>query len=154
MAKRRRFRIFISAVTGELGSYRKALAEKLRRKGLDVCDQEHFRQGGATLLEALRDYIQGCDAVIFLVGDRCGAMATPQHAAALGDIPVFKSYAAAKGQNEASYTQWEYHLAKHYGRKTYTYLTEAGFTPDASGVETPEAQARQAAHRQWIKGPG
>ena len=112
MSKRRRFRIFISAVTGELGSYRQALAKELRRKGLDVCDQEHFRQGGATLLEALRDYIQSCDAVIFLVGDRCGAMATPEHATALGDIPGFKAYAAATGQKEASYTQWEFYLAK------------------------------------------
>ena len=146
MSKHRRFRVFISAVTGELGSYRQALAKELRRKGLDVCDQEHFRQGGATLLEALRDYIQSCDAVIFLVGERCGAMSTPEHSAALGDIPAFKAFAAATGQKEASYTQWEFHLAKHYGRKTYVFFTEAASLPmrrtGSTGCAGPPARAQ------------
>jgi tetratricopeptide (TPR) repeat protein len=151
MKKRRRFRIFISAVTAELGSYRQALAKELRRKGLDVCDQEHFRQGDATLLEALRDYIKECDAVVLLIGHRCGALAAPEHAAALADVAGFKAYSAASGQQQASYTQWEFHLAKHYGKKTYTFFAEAGFVADPAEPEPADLQACQQAHRQWIK---
>ncbi len=48
------YRIFLSAVTGELGSYRVEVARVLRCKELEVRDQAHFRQGSATLLEQLR----------------------------------------------------------------------------------------------------
>lgn len=37
------YRIFISAVNGELGHYRRELARVLWRKGLEIRDQEHFR---------------------------------------------------------------------------------------------------------------
>ncbi len=61
----------------------------LRRKGLEIRDQEHFSQGPATLIERLRDYIQQCQAVVLLVGERCGTFPTDEHAAALGAVPVF-----------------------------------------------------------------
>ena len=57
MSARGGFRVFVSAVTKELGIQRGEVARVLRRKELEVREQEHFRQGGATLLEALRDYI-------------------------------------------------------------------------------------------------
>jgi len=67
----------------------------LRRKGLEVREQEHFSQGPATLLERLRDYIQQCNAVVLLVGQRCGAFPSDEHAAALGPVPAFDRYQAA-----------------------------------------------------------
>src|SRR5262245_31914922 len=112
MSKRGGFRIFISAVTPELGSYRREVARVLRRKGLEVRDQEYFIQGPGTLLEKLRDYIQDCDAVILLVGERCGAVPTAEHAAALGSIPAFEQFCQTTGCGQASYTQWEYILAR------------------------------------------
>ncbi|MGH8488071.1 MAG: DUF4062 domain-containing protein [Gammaproteobacteria bacterium] len=75
------YRLFISAVSNELGHYRREVARVLRRKGLEVRDLEHFSQGPATLIERLSDYIQQCDAVVLLVGERCGpfpAMRTPR----------------------------------------------------------------------------
>ena len=75
MPAQKSFRVFLSAVTNELGSYRIAVARAWRRKGIEVRDQEHFRQGGATLIEALSDYIIECDAVIRLIGDQCGFLA-------------------------------------------------------------------------------
>ena len=54
----REFRVFISAVSGELKSYRGEVARVLWRKELEVRDQEYFRQGPATLLEQLAAYIQ------------------------------------------------------------------------------------------------
>src|SRR5437016_323125 len=117
MSRQRSFRVFLSAVTKELGGFRTEAARVLRRKELEVRDQEHFRQGPATLLEQLRDYIQQCDAVVLLVGERCGAFPTDEHAAALGTIPLFEQYRMATGQTRAAYTQWEFFLAKHFGKK-------------------------------------
>ncbi len=148
------YRIFISAVSNELGHYRREVARVLRRKGLEVRDQEHFSQGPATLIERLSDYIQRCEAVVLLVGERCGAFPTDTHAAALGAIPIFDRYRAATGQSRASYTQWEFMLAKHHGRKTYVFLTDAGFRPDDSDTEAADLPACQQAYRAWIKDVG
>lgn len=145
------YRIFISAVSNELGHYRREVARVFRRKGLEVCDQEHFSQGPATLIERLSDYIQQCDAVVLSVGERCGAFPSDAHAAALGKIPIFEQYRAAAGQTRVSYTQWEFILAKHHGRKTYVFLTDAGFTPDEPDTEAADLHACQQAYRAWIK---
>jgi hypothetical protein len=148
------FRVFLSAVSSELKSCRLEVARVLRRKGLEVRDQEHFSQGPATLIERLRDYIQQCDAVVLLVGERCGAFPTDEHAAALDSVPVFEQYCAASGQARASYTQWEFFLAKHYGKKTYVFFTETGFAPDKPNSEGPDLHACQQAYRDWIKQMG
>jgi hypothetical protein len=148
------FRVFLSAVSNELKSCCLEVARVLRRKGLEVRDQEHFSQGPATLIERLRDYIQQCDAVVLLVGERCGTFPTDEHAAALGSVPVFEKYRAASGQPRASYTQWEFFLAKHYGKKTYVFFTDTGFTPDKPNSEGPDLHACQQAYRDWIKQMG
>ncbi len=148
------YRIFLSTVTRELGSYRVEVARALRRKELEVRDQEHFRQGPATLLEQLRDYIKKCDAVILLIGERCGAFPTEEHAAALGVIPLFDSYRAATGQSRGSYTQWELFLAKHYGKKTYVFLSDPGFSADEPNPEDADLRSCQAAYRAWIETTG
>ena len=53
------FRIFLSAASAELASYREEVARVLRRKGIEVREQQHFRQGGATLLETLQRLHRG-----------------------------------------------------------------------------------------------
>jgi tetratricopeptide (TPR) repeat protein len=152
MAADREFRLFISAVSGELKSYRSEVARVLRRKELEVRDQEHFRQGPATLLEQLADYIQKCDAVILLVGERAGAFPSDDHASALGTIPIFEQYRRETGQTRASYTQWEFLLARHHGKPTYVFFTGDGFKPDNASSEA--ADSCQAAYRQWIEHEG
>ncbi|MFY9824086.1 MAG: tetratricopeptide repeat protein [Thermoanaerobaculia bacterium] len=148
------YRIFLSAVTRELGSYRVEVARVLRRKGIEVQDQEHFHQGPATLLEQLRAYIETCDAVILLTGERCGGFPTEEHVAALGKVPSFEAYRASTGQARASYTQWELFLAKRYGKKTYVFLTQPGFTPEEPNPEDAGLQTCQAAYRGWIHTSG
>jgi hypothetical protein len=135
------FRVFLSAVSSELKSCRLEVAWVLRRKGLEVRDQEHFSQGPATLIERLRNYIQQCEAVVLLVGERCGTFPTDEHAAALGAVPIFEKYRAATGQLCASYTQWEFLLAKHHDKKPYVFFTEAGFVPDEPNSEGPDLHA-------------
>ena len=154
MATPATYRIFLSAVTRELGTYRAELVRVLRRKELEVRDQAHFRQGSATLLEQLRAYIEQCDAVILMIGERCGAFPTEEHVAALGTVPAFERYRSATGQARASYTQWEFFLAKHYGKKTYVFLSAPGFSPDEPNSEDAALQACQAAYRGWIDTSG
>jgi tetratricopeptide (TPR) repeat protein len=145
------FRVFISAVSNELGSLRSEVARVLRRKGVEVREQEHFSQGGATLLERLREYIQQCDAVILLVGERYGAFPTDEHVRALDSVTAFEEYRRAKKQPQASYTQWELFLARQYGRKTYVFVTEGAFIPDKPNGEPSELRLRQHAYREWVE---
>ncbi len=154
MGEQARPRVFVSAVSKELGSYREEVARVLRRKELEVRDQEHLRQGPATLLEQLRDYVEGCDAVVLLVGERCGAFPTAEHVAALGPVVAFDRYRERTGAAVASYTQWEYLFAQHYGKPFYVWLTGDGFSPDEPNPETAEHKACQAAFREWVKGSG
>ncbi|MFM7867814.1 MAG: DUF4062 domain-containing protein, partial [Planctomycetaceae bacterium] len=154
MSQVRSFRVFISAVSHELQSCRQELARVLRKKGLEVRDQEHFRQGGATLIEQLRDYIQQCDAVICLVGDQYGSSVTAEHATVLGTSEWWNRCQDATGLSEASYTQWEFLLAKDARRSTWTFFTAGGFQPDNPSRDTPLQQQSQAAFRQWIQQTG
>ncbi|MFN5283268.1 MAG: DUF4062 domain-containing protein [Planctomyces sp.] len=98
----RSFRVFISGVSHELESCRREVARSLRRKGLEVRDQEHFRQGGATLIEQLRDYIQQCDAVICLVGDQYSSSVTAKHAQVLGASEWWNRFHIATGHGAVS----------------------------------------------------
>jgi len=148
------YRVFVSAVSGELASYREEVARVLRRKGIDVCEEKHFRQGGATLLEKLNDYIANCDAIIFLIGDQCGSQLTEAHSAVMGDSESFKAYCYAKRQNIVSYTQWEWLLAKDMNKKCYAFLTTDGFKPDGDNKDNQQQRAAQASFRDWIKQTG
>jgi tetratricopeptide (TPR) repeat protein len=145
------FRVFVSAVSSELKSFRGEIARVLRTAAIDVEDQEHFHQGPGTLLEKLNDYISKCDAVLFLVGDRAGEFPKGAPPEALGDVGVFNDYCAATEQTRASYTQWEYLLAKHHGKPHYVFFTAKGFIPDGKDTQPDPDDASQAAFRQWLK---
>ena len=154
MPARRECRVFVSAVSGELKSYRSEVARVLRRKELEVRDQEHFRQGPATLLQQLADYIKNCNAVVLLVGECAGAFPSDDHASALGVIPVYEQYRQQTGQPRASYTQWEFLLAEHYGKPAYMFVTSDGFKPDKQNNEPSDSRFSQAAYRKWIEHKG
>jgi Domain of unknown function (DUF4062) len=152
MPARREFRVFISAVSSELASYRSEVARVLRRKELEVRDQEHLRQGPATLLEQLAAYIKKCDAVFLLIGNQAGEFPSDDHASALGIVPLYEQYRKETGQTHASYTQWEFLLAKHYGKQTYVFFTGEGFIPD--NPNSAADKSSQTAYRQWIDQKG
>jgi tetratricopeptide (TPR) repeat protein len=154
MPAQREFRLFISAVSGELKSCRADVARVLRKKELEVRDQEHFRTGPATLLEQLARYIKNCDAVILLIGERAGAYPSDEHAAALGTIPIYDQYRRDTGQSRASYTQWEFLLALHFGKPAYVFIAGDGFVPDAPNNEPADCRSSQAAYRKWIEHRG
>ena len=145
-------KLFLSCVSSEFKSYRLKLANHLaaaRGGSFEIKVQEDFQQGGFTLLEQLADYLRGCDVVIHLVGDACGARPGPEHVTALlrslGET-------ASDPRPEWSYTQWEYHLARRFGKRTLVYVAR----PDAPRDREPPASASdddariQQAHRDLI----
>src|SRR5260370_1745361 len=108
------YRVFISAVSGELKSYRQEVTRGLRRKGLQVVVQEDFHQGPGTLLEKLRDTIEHCDAVIALIGERSGLFPSEEHVSPLGSIPLYERYCAPYAHSRPPTTQCRTLLARPF----------------------------------------
>jgi tetratricopeptide (TPR) repeat protein len=120
-----RLRIFISAVTSEFGKARDAIRSDLAARGHDVCIQSDFQQSpdSETLLGNLADYIRDCHAVVCIIGKRCGACPPARAAERLkGVLP--------NDIKEASYTQWEFFLARHFKRRPYLYIAGDSYKPD------------------------
>src|ERR1700684_2290424 len=113
------FRVFISAVSNEFRRVRSTVASDLRSRRLSVKVQEDFRQeaDADTLLRKLHNYIRDCSAVVCIIGDRSGARAT------LAEAEPFV-HMLLPGIKEASYTQWEFFLANHYGRRLSLYVAK------------------------------
>jgi hypothetical protein len=145
-------KLFLSCVSAEFKSYRLKLANHLAAAGgaaLEVKVQEDFQQGGFTLLEQLADYIRGCDRVIHLVGDACGARPEPEHVRtlllSLGETP-------SDPLPEWSYTQWEYHLARRPEKPMLVYVARPD-APRDCGLPIQQSDhdaALQQGHREHI----
>jgi Domain of unknown function (DUF4062) len=119
------FRIFLSAVTSEFGRGRDAVANDLRARGLTVRVQSSFRQeaGSDTTLRRDHDYIRDCDAVVCIVGRRSGFVPPPAAAAPFADL-------LPDGITAASYTQWEFFVARDYKKRLSIYIARDNHEPD------------------------
>jgi tetratricopeptide (TPR) repeat protein len=120
-----RLRIFISAVTSEFGKARDALASDLRARGHEVTVQSDFKQSpdSETLLGTLSDYVRDCHSVVCIVGKRSGACPPARAAERLKGV-------LSNDIKEASYTQWEFFLARHFKRRPYLYIAGDAYKPD------------------------
>jgi hypothetical protein len=130
------YRVFLSAVSSEFAAARDALAKDLLARGIEVRWQEMFRQEKATetLLGLLHDYVRDCQAVVCVLGQRSGAC-PPSKAA-----DRFK-HMLPDGMTVASYTQWEFHFARHYHKRLSHYRADVGTPPDRpSGPDVPGLQ--------------
>jgi tetratricopeptide (TPR) repeat protein len=140
------FRVFVSAVSSEFGKVRSAVASDLRSRGLSVKVQEDFRleAGADTLLRKLHNYIHNCSAVVCIIGDRSGAGPTQIEA-----LPFLQLL--PQGVTQASYTQWEFFLARHFRRNLYLYLAK-NYNPDrpASGTDNSNLQQAYVRHIQGL----
>ncbi len=132
-------RIFISAVTSEFGKARDAIRSDFRARGHDVVVQSDFKQSpdSETLLGLLAECIRDCHAVICVVGKRAGAC-PPERAA-----DRFKE-ALPKGTGEASYTQWEFFLARHFNRRRYRYFARDDYVPDQPSSSADHAEMQRS----------
>jgi hypothetical protein len=131
-------RIFISAVTNEFEKARDALASDLRARGHMVTFQGDFKQGpdSETLLGALAEYIRDCNAVVCLVGKHSGACPPARAAERLpGVLP--------NDIKEASYTQWEFFLARHFKRRPYCYIASDSFKADRDTAVSDRAELQE-----------
>ncbi|MGO9024609.1 MAG: tetratricopeptide repeat protein [Beijerinckiaceae bacterium] len=141
-------RIFISAVTSGFDRARAAVASDLRARGHDVTIQSDFRQSpdSETLLGALADYIRDCHAVICVIGKRSGAFPPKRAADRYPDV-------LPEEIKEASYTQWEYFLARYYNRRRYRYIANDDYKPDRDSVTGDRADL-QSDYVKFLKADG
>lgn len=101
--------------------------------------------GADTLLRKLHNYIHDCSAVVCVIGDRSGAAPTQTEAAPFAHL-------LPPAVTQASYTQWEFFLARHFRRNLYLYLAE-NYSPDGPASGTDDSNL-QRAYVQYIQGLG
>lgn len=120
--------IFVSAVTDEFKSYRDALVKWLDAPGIRIETQERFIAVGQSSLVKISDYLQQCNAVVHLVGDRTGAIAKPAEVEILlethRDLP-YRTGLTAEAMEELSYTQWEAWLAIYHRKPLYIVVANS-----------------------------
>jgi tetratricopeptide (TPR) repeat protein len=119
------FRIFLSAVTSEFGRARDAVAADLRSREALLRVQSDFRQeaGSDTTLRKLHDYIRDSSAVVCVIGKRSGAVPPSAAAEPFADM-------LPDGIATASYTQWEFFFARHFGKRLSIYIATDAYAPD------------------------
>ena len=132
------FRIFLSAVSSEFRSARNEITDDFGARDVLVRVQEQFVPGRHphTLLAALDEYIHGCTTVICVIGRRSGACPTPEAATPFAHM-------LPDGVTQASYTQWEYFLARHYDKECLLFLAQDAYEPDEAtplGDNFPDLQ--------------
>ena len=120
-------RVFISATSRDLGSYRKAVSEILVTLGALPVVQDHFGPDYRSVVEMLREKVGGCDAAICLVGRHYGA--EPQSRS--GDQP------------RRSYTQLEYETAVELGKRVYVFVAAEDCALDNPSDEPDELRGLQ-----------
>jgi hypothetical protein len=135
---RRDTRIFISAVTRELGSVRRLVKKGLEDNDYHAVEQDNFPPDYRDLKDKLRERINSCDAVVHIAGLCYGAEPAQRPANA----------------PRRGYTQLEYDIAVELGKPVYVFLTGAEFPADPHQPEEPELQELQAAHRQRLMSTG
>jgi hypothetical protein len=111
---RRDTRVFISAVTRELGSVRKLVKKGLEDNDYHAVEQDNFPPDYRDLVDKLRERIASCDAVVHIAG-HCFGAEPPQR---------------PDGTPRRSYTQMEYDLAIELGKPVYVFLTADRFPAD------------------------
>jgi tetratricopeptide (TPR) repeat protein len=140
-----RLRIFISAVTSEFGMVRDALAADLRARGHTVTVESDFNQkpDSETMLGELADFIRDCHAVICIVGKRSGSCPPPRAAERLAKV-------LPNDIKTASYTQWEFFLARDFKRRPYIYIARDDYAPDR-GPDSGDLAPLQDAFRAYLE---
>ena len=137
------FRVFLSAVSSEFGQERRELRHDFGTRGMQVAIQEElsYLTGAASLLELLDTHMRDCTGAVFVIGDRSGTgFPKDAEAAAFPDT-------LPPEMPRASYTQWEFFLARKHGTKLIVCRLRPGHTPNVPGdkLDEPDDMALQAA---------
>ena len=136
------FRVFLSAVSSEFGQARRELRHDFGTRRMDVATQEELSHltGAGSLLALLDTHIHDCTGVVCVIGRRSGAgFPTPTEA---------EPYAALlpRDMPRASYTQWEFLLARKHGKPMVVCCPRPGVAPDIADtdLDPPDDSALQA----------
>jgi tetratricopeptide (TPR) repeat protein len=147
-------RVFLSAVSSEFGAARRELRHDFGTRRMDVATQEELSHltGARTLLELLDTHIRDCSAVVCVIGRRSGAgfpsteEASPYARLLPPDMP------------RASYTQWEFLLAREQGKTPVVCRPRPGhaMVPDIADADLarPDDAALQAAFVRHVEALG
>lgn len=131
----RPLRIFVSATSVDLRSYRKAVADELHHRELTAVEQDHFSPTFRTVQQELTRKLRSCDAVICLVG------------IAFGEEPRQRP-AHVKRQ---SYTQMEYRLAKKLRKRVFLFIAAEDCQFDSEVRESEDKVVWQQDYRQALR---
>jgi tetratricopeptide (TPR) repeat protein len=127
-------KIFVSATSRDLGSYRLLASQSLRKRGYDVDDQAIFELTFLEIGEELKRRIADCDAVVCLIGFVYGG--EPSHRPA--------------DQPRRSYTQWEYFLARQLDKPVFLLLAGEQSPFDPHEEESDELRQIQLQYRDEV----
>ncbi len=134
-------RVFVSSTSSDLKSFRIAVCAELQKKpDVYVVSQEKLLPDFRELERILRTGIEGCHAVICLVGPSFGAAL---HNPVDGEL--------------ISYTQLEWRIARELQKPVFVFMPTADCPFDDSyqaNAEPPEHRMRQQAHVAEIRASG
>lgn len=134
----RKPRVFLSATTQDLGTYRAAAAMFLQANDVETILQDNLKTERGSLVEVLRREIKKCDYVICLVGWHYGAEPS-------------ESQRAGKRR---SYTQLEHDMAVEMGKQPFVLVAANDCAFDGPITEREELQELQAAYREQFREQG
>ncbi len=135
---RRDTRVFISAVTKELGTVRNLVEVGLKANDYHAVEQTDFALSYRDIVDKLRERIAGCDAVVHIAGRCYGA----------------EPYERPEGVDRRSYTQLEYDIAKELDKPVYVFVTGQGFPADPHEPELDDLSQLQSDHCQHLTRSG
>jgi tetratricopeptide (TPR) repeat protein len=135
MAECRQRKIFVSATTRGLGSFRRALVGVLQAKGYEVVVQESLKLDYRDVPRMLRAAISPCDVVLCLVGRAFGA--EPEN--------------RPEGAPRRSYTQLEYDMGTALRKPVFVFLAAPDCPLDAYQEEEAELRELQGAFRNQLQ---
>jgi tetratricopeptide (TPR) repeat protein len=141
--------VFLSAVGHEFGHERAEVYRDLVEMKFQVHGQEELLStGSALLLTTLRDRIRECDTFVMLIGRESGAVPSDEAAAPFLHL-------LPPGIVRASYTQWEFFFAEHYGLRRLLFRHAVSLNPGDSigaNADRDELQVAFIRYLEW-RGP-
>jgi tetratricopeptide (TPR) repeat protein len=126
-------RIFVSATSRDLRTYRELASRSLRKRGYEVDDQAIFDLTFLEIGPMLKQRIAACNAVICLIGFTYGGEPSNRPP----DAP------------RRSYTQWEYQFARELDKPVYLLLAgdDTKFDANEHPPESDELRQLQKEYR-------
>ena len=124
-------KIFISASSADLRTFRNQVKVWLLDMGWLPVVQEHFAPDDETVIEMLTKRISECDAVVHIIGQSYGA----------------EPKTPLKGESRKSFTQLEAVIARRLKKRLFTVLLDEDFPYDEHKQEAPDLRLLQQAYR-------